>query len=77
MVTLALGIGASTAIFSVIYNVGVFLMGRLIAAQLWQVSASDPVALAGVALLMFVTGVLACWVPAARASRVDPLVAIR
>jgi putative ABC transport system permease protein len=56
---------------------GVFLMGQLIVAQLWQVSASDPATLAGVAFLMFVTGVLACWVPATRASRVDPLVAIR
>ena len=56
---------------------GVLLMGRLITAQLWHVSASDPATLAGVAVLMLGTGVLACWIPAARASRVDPLVAIR
>jgi putative ABC transport system permease protein len=56
---------------------GVLLMGRLITAQLWHVSASDPATLASVAVLMLGTGVLACWIPAARASRVDPLVAIR
>jgi len=52
-------------------------MGHLTAVPLWQASASDPATLAGVAFLMILTGVLAGWFPAARASRVDPLVAGR
>ena len=52
-------------------------LSKLIAAQLWGVSASDPVTLAGAVALLLATGVVACWIPARRASRVDPLVALR
>jgi putative ABC transport system permease protein len=37
----------------------------------------DPVTLAGVALVITAVGVAACWLPAARAARVDPAVALR
>jgi putative ABC transport system permease protein len=52
-------------------------LSKLIAAQLWGVSASDPVTLAAAVALLLATGVVACWIPARRASRVDPLVALR
>jgi putative ABC transport system permease protein len=52
-------------------------LSKLIAAQLWGVSASDPVTLAGAITLLLATGIVACWIPARRASRVDPLVALR
>ncbi len=52
-------------------------LGRVIATQLWGVSAYDPLTLAVVATLLLITGVIACWVPARRAARVDPLVALR
>jgi ABC-type antimicrobial peptide transport system permease subunit len=52
-------------------------LSRLIAAELWGVSASDPLTLAGAVALLLATGVVACWIPARRASRVDPLVALR
>jgi ABC-type antimicrobial peptide transport system permease subunit len=44
---------------------------------LWGVSAYDPLTLVGVSLLLLTTGVVACWVPAQGAARVDPLVALR
>jgi ABC-type antimicrobial peptide transport system permease subunit len=50
---------------------------RLIASQLWGVSPYDPLTLASVAAVLLVTGLVACWVPARRATRVDPLVALR
>jgi ABC-type antimicrobial peptide transport system permease subunit len=50
---------------------------RLIAAQLTGVSPHDPLTLAGVVLLMTLVGIAACYFPAQRASRVDPLVALR
>ncbi len=52
-------------------------LGRVIATQLWGVSAYDPWTLTSVPLLLLTTGLLACWLPARRASRVDPLVALR
>src|SRR6202521_5718984 len=52
-------------------------LGRVIATQLWGVSAYDPVTIATVSALLLITGALACWIPARRAARVDPLVALR
>jgi hypothetical protein len=51
--------------------------GRLIAAQLFGVSSSDPVTLAITAVLLAFVGGLAAYGPARRASRVDPLLALR
>jgi putative ABC transport system permease protein len=53
------------------------LLGRVIATQLWGVSAYDPYTLVGVTALLLLTGLIACWIPARRASHVDPLVALR
>ena len=51
--------------------------GRLLATQLYEVKATDPVTLAAVALTLLATGLAACMIPAWRAMRVDPLVALR
>jgi putative ABC transport system permease protein len=51
-------------------------LGRVIATQLWGVSAYDPWTHVSVPLVLLLTGLLACWLPARRASRVDPLVAL-
>jgi putative ABC transport system permease protein len=52
-------------------------VSRVIASQLWGVSPYDPATLASVAAVLLLTGLVACWVPARRATRVDPLVALR
>jgi len=52
-------------------------LGRILATQLWQVSAYDPWTLTCVPVVLLTTGFLACWFPARRAARVDPLVALR
>ena len=52
-------------------------LGRVIATQLWGVSAYDPWTLICVPLLLLLTGFLACWLPARRAAGVDPLIALR
>ena len=52
-------------------------IGRVIATQLWGVSAYDPWTLACVPALLLITGIVACWLPARRAASVDPLVALR
>ncbi len=52
-------------------------MGRIIATQVWGISAYDPWTFTCVPVVFFTTGLLACWVPARRAARVDPMVALR
>jgi putative ABC transport system permease protein len=52
-------------------------LGRILATQLWGVSAYDPWTLTCVPIVLLLTGFVACWVPARRAARVDPLVALR
>lgn len=57
--------------------VGALLAGRLLRSLLFGISPSDPLTLGGVAILLSAVGVLACWIPAARAARVDPAEALR
>jgi predicted permease len=57
--------------------IGSLLATRLIQGLLFGVAPNDPLTLAAVALAMMAIGVAACWVPARRAARVDPAVAMR
>ena len=57
--------------------VGALFVGRLLSRMLFGVSAGDPISVAGAALVLLLVALLACYLPARRASRVDPLVALR
>ena len=56
---------------------GAFGLARLITSFLFGVTAKDPLVFAGVPLLLAVVAFTAVWLPARRASRVDPLIALR
>ena len=66
-----IGVGAAVGL------VGSALGGRLLVAQLFEVSPLDPAALIGAAVLLLAIGIGAAFVPARRATRVDPVTALR
>ncbi|MEY2487479.1 MAG: hypothetical protein QOH39_3127 [Verrucomicrobiota bacterium] len=56
---------------------GTFAVGRLLAAQLYQISPHNPLLLGATALLLALVALIACLVPAQRATLVDPIQALR
>jgi ABC-type antimicrobial peptide transport system permease subunit len=54
-----------------------FALTRLMRSMLYGVSTRDPLSFAAVVAFLFLCALLGCWVPARRAARVDPMVALR
>jgi ABC-type antimicrobial peptide transport system permease subunit len=57
--------------------VGSLALTRLLGGFLFGVQPTDPRTFAAVAALLAIVGVIACWLPARRATKVDPVVALR
>jgi putative ABC transport system permease protein len=56
---------------------GAVSLSHVLQGLLFGVSPNDPIMLSGAALLLAAVALLACWLPARRAARVEPLVALR
>jgi putative ABC transport system permease protein len=65
LVGLAIGLAAS------------FVLTRALSSELFGISATDPLTFTAVAILLLAVALLACYIPAHRAMRVDPMVALR
>jgi putative ABC transport system permease protein len=75
---LILGQGARIAFFGVAIGLGAAAaLARLLSSLLYSVSTSDPITFAAVSVLLLAIALLACYVPARRALRVDPIIALR
>jgi putative ABC transport system permease protein len=53
-----------------------FVLSRVIVSQLWGVSPFDPLTIGCVVALLLLVGLIACWIPARRATRVNPVMAL-
>ncbi len=56
---------------------GAYFVGRLMKSVLYQVNETDPVAISAVTAVLLLCALLACYIPARRATQVDPMVALR
>jgi predicted permease len=75
---LVLALGARLAVLGIAIGLSAsFVLTRALSSELFGVSATDPLTYAGVALLLCAVALLACYIPARRAMRVDPMVALR
>ena len=75
---LILGEGTRTALIGVVFGIVAALgLTRLMSNQLFGVSAHDPLTFAAVASLLMIVAIAACYVPARRAMKIDPIVALR
>jgi len=75
---LVVGQGLQLVVAGVVLGLaGSFVLTRLLASILFQMSPHDPVTFAAVTMILLVVAFLACYIPARRAMRVDPVVALR
>ena len=78
VLAMVLGQGLRTVLMGVVIGVaGSLALTRAIQSLLFGVTATDPLTFAAVTLLLIGVALLACYIPARRASKVDPMVALR
>ena len=78
VVRMVLGGGARLAVVGLVVGAALFLaVGRVLRGLLYGVRPEDPLTLAAAVMLLAAAAGFACWIPARRASRVSPMVALR
>ena len=56
---------------------GAFALSRVLGTLLFEVGARDPITYSAVGVMLALVAMLACYIPAARATRIDPVIALR
>jgi putative ABC transport system permease protein len=75
---LVIGEGMKLALIGALLGLGGALaLTRLLKTLLFGVSATDPLTFIAIAALLITVALLACWIPARRAAKVDPMTALR
>jgi len=75
---MVLGQGMKLALIGIGIGIaGALALTRIIASLLYDVKATDPLTFAGISLLLALVTLVACWIPARRAARVNPIEALR
>jgi ABC-type antimicrobial peptide transport system permease subunit len=75
---MVLGQGLTITLVGVFVGIaGSLAFTRTMKSMLFGITATDPITLAAVAILLTIVAVAACYIPARRATRVDPMVALR
>ena len=78
VLSLVIGSGLKLALFGLLTGlVGAIALTRLVSSQLFGVNPTDPATFIAVGSLLIGVALLACWLPARRAARVDPMEALR
>jgi len=78
MLKLIVGHGMKLVLAGLVLGVaGALALTKVLAGMLFNVRASDPVTFVAVCTLLAAVGVMACYLPARRAAKVDPMVALR
>jgi predicted permease len=73
-----LGEGGTLLVLGLVVGVvGAFFATRFIRGLLFGVAPNDPTTFVGVAVMMAAIGIVACWIPALRAARIDPVITMR
>lgn len=75
---LMIGQGMRLTLIGVAFGLaGAFALARLMKTLLFGITATDPVTFGLIALLLTLMALIACWIPARRAAKVDPMIALR
>jgi putative ABC transport system permease protein len=78
VLSMVIGQGLKLAVTGVVIGLALALaLTRVMSSLLYEISPLDPITFAGIPAALLGVAILACWLPARRAARVDPMVALR